>query len=110
MKSKEEKLIALKVLLSVQDLSELSSQSKIFKVNGVVVKSPDASVEGYAIQIETSFVKEVSWLLFQFKYVFQDSVEDFLLLCNGLSLKIKSLQFPQEIGDYLVKKSGKLLS
>jgi len=110
LKSREEKLIALKVLLSVQDLSELSSQSKDFKANSVVVKQPNSISKKFNIEIETRFVKEVSWLLFQFKYIFQDSLEDFLLLCNGLALKVDSLPEPQDIADYLIKKSGKLLS
>ena len=110
MKSREEKLIALKVLLSVQDLSELSSQSKDFRANGVIVKPPGAIVKIYSIEIETSFVKESSWLLFQFKYIFKDSLEDFLVLCDGLALKINSLKQPQDIADYLIRKSGKLLS
>ena len=110
MKSREEKLIALKVLLSVQDLSELSSQSKNFKANGVVVKLPGVTLKSYSIEVETPFIKEASWLLFQFKYIFQDSLEDFLLLCDGLALKAKSLKKPQDIADYLIKKSGKLLS
>ena len=110
MKSREEKLIALKVLLSVQDLSELSSQSKNFKANGVVVKLPGDTLESYDIEVATGFVKEASWLLFQFKYIFQDSLDDFLLLCNGLALKAKGFKKPQDLADYLIKKSGKLLS
>ncbi len=110
MKSREEKLIALKILLSVQDLTELSSQSKNFKANGVAVKLPSTRDKEYSIEIVTSFIKETSWLLFQFKYIFQDSLEDFLLLCDGLALKIKDLKNPQEIVDYLIKKSGRLLS
>lgn len=109
MRSREEKLIALKVVLTVQDLSELSRQSKKFKANGVLVTSPGAIIKSNSIEVETPFVKEVSWLLFQFKYIFQDSLEDFLLLCNGLAIQAKSFDKPQDIADYLIKKSGKLL-
>ena len=110
MKSKEEKLIALKVLLSVQDLTEISQQSKTFKANGVVVKNDNKQRKGFSTEIKTPFVKEVSWLLFQLQYVFQDSLDDFLILCNGLSLKISGFKNTKEITDYLLKKSGKLLS
>lgn len=109
MKSKEEKLIALKILLNVQDLTELAHQSKTFRSNGVVVKKQGEKLHG-SIEIETVFVKEVSWLLFQFKYLFQDSKEDFLLLCNSLALKLPSLTEPKEIAEYLIQKSGKLLT
>jgi hypothetical protein len=110
LKSREEKLIALKVVLSVQDLLELSSQSKNFKANGVVVKLPGETLKKHSIEIETPFVKEVSWLLFQFRYIFQESLEDFLLLCDGLALKANSFKKAEDIADYLIKKSGKLLS
>lgn len=110
MKSREEKLIALKVLLSVQDLSELSRQSKDFKADGVVVKNSDQTNANEKVHIKTPFVKEVSWLLFQFKYVFQDSLADFLRLCDGLSNEINKLKKPQAIAEYLIVKSGKLLS
>jgi hypothetical protein len=110
-KSKEEKLIALKVLLNVQDIEELSSSSKAFKSEGViVVPEEQKKKKGFHTVIQTPYVKEVSWLLFQFQYVFKNSDEEFALLCESLSRKLVKTMQPKEIAEFLITKSGALLS
>ena len=107
MKSAEEKLIALKVMLSVQDVSELAAKSKSFKVSGVFVLKESIESKHNKVEIVTPFIKEVSWMLYQLQYVFKNNEEDFLFLCQSLELKA-NLSLKETI-DYLLKRSGMLL-
>lgn len=109
MKTREEKLVALKILLSVHDINELSSQSKLFNNGGIKVQSSES--EGAPeLVIVTSFKREISWLLYQFQYVFQEDKEDFEFLAESLKLYIKKGKSLSSVIDFMLKESGKLLS
>ena len=108
MKTREEKLIALKVLLSVQNIAELSWQSKTFK-NSKILVCESSMVNFTGLVLVTPYVKEVSWLLFQLKYIFQDQNDSFIFLCESLKLKLTKKMSIKQISDFLIMESGKLL-
>ncbi len=106
--AKEEKLIALKVMLSVQNLSEISLLSKNFKSKnvGVGVNRHESSKGLFLV---TPYAKEVSWLLVQLQYIFQDNNDSFLFLCESLELELNKKPSLKDISDFLIEESGKLL-
>ena len=108
MKTREEKLIALKVLLSVQNISELSELSKKFKYSDIVV-SDKKDLSLTALVLVTPYVKEVSWLLVQLQYIFQDKDDSFFFLCESLKIELAKNPNIKQISDFLIEESGKLL-
>ena len=105
---KEEKLIALKVMLSVQNISDLAALSKNFKSKNIKASAtPDVHFTG--LVLVTPHLKELSWLLAQMQYIFQNNSESFLFLCESLKLELAKEMSAKQITDYLLKESGKLL-
>jgi len=108
LKTREEKLIALKVLLSVQNISELSLQSRTFKTSKVIV-SKNHNVKFVGICLVTPYVKQLSWLLYQLQYIFQDQDDSFVFLCESLKIRLAKTTDIKQISDFLLEESGKIL-
>ena len=104
MNTREKKLIELKVLLSVQDIHELSKESRLYKKHGIsILQFKDDSLKG--VQIVSPFARELSWMFYQLTYIFGENPKFVLHLATSLAPHLEEAPELKELTDALIAAS-----
>lgn len=106
---KEQKFIDLKVLLSVGNLEDLSRDSKLFKKYGLVLAfEENASSSKDQTYIVSPYAKEISWLLYQLDYIFEEREDFFFDLGINLKPFMRSHFKLEEIFEFIMVKATQI--